>query len=282
MERRQFIKTSALSLLGLYACNGLKLRAQEEPLGVQLYTVRVSASEDIEQTLEKLRKLGYINLEIFGYDGKFFGKTTKEFAEILKNTGQRLISSHHVADLKNRKSITHNWELAVEELAFLEAKYMVYAYIPAEDRTKENYYFLPELFNRFGEITQEGGIQFAYHNHDFEFENFEKSNFYDFLLNETSDDLVKMELDLYWIVKAGRKPQDYFEKHPGRFPLWHLKDIDSEGKTVELGTGLINFDELFAYKKQSGLEYWFVEQDESTDPFNSLQISANFLKIRNY
>ena len=286
MERKYFIKTLSLGLLGFYACKGFGIKSDlKKPLGVQLYTVRNEVSKNLDQTLEKLAALGYTNLEIYGYDGTFFGKTPKQFAEILKNTGLKLISSHHIAGIKEKSkgTLSDGWKNAVEDMAFLDAKYMVCSYLFPNERNSEVYLSLPNLLNRCGEITQEGGIQFAYHNHDFEFERFENSTVYDFLLNNCDEDLVKMELDLYWITKAGFDPIKYFEKYPKRFPLWHVKDMDAQMKDfTEVGNGIIDFDRIFAKKNLAGLDYWFVEQDESNNPFESLKKSRDFLLRKNY
>ncbi len=282
MQRRTFLKTSSLALLELSSCKSLGLPYSNKKLGVQIYTVRDAAYQDIEKTFEQLAELGYTDLEIFGYDGKFFGKTAKEFRTILKNTGQKLISSHHTTDLKISSKLYDDWQIAAGDILSLDGQYMVYAYLFPEQRTKETFKSLPEIFEKFGEISMEGGIQFAYHNHDFEFEPFGDSNLYDFILNETSENLVKMELDLYWITKAKKSAIDYFEKYPGRFPLWHVKDMNNKGETVEVGNGIINLDSIFAERKKAGLKYWFVEQDESQNPFESLRISRDFLSGKNW
>lgn len=157
---------------------------------------------------------------------------------------------------------------------------MVYAYLFPEQRTPEIYNSLPEIFQKFGEISQEGGIQFAYHNHDFEFEKLNGEIIYDFLLKNTSDNLVKMELDLYWITKAGLDPVDYFKKYPGRFTLWHVKDMAAGTKDfVEVGSGIIDFQRIFASQQVAGLKHWFVEQDETKrNIFESLKMSRDYIR----
>lgn len=286
MERKDFIKTLSLGLLGLYSCKNIGVLSSSKRLGVQLYTVRDAVSKNLENALEKLASLGYTDLEIYGYDGTFFGKSPAEFKTILKNTGLKVISSHHIAGFKEKGkgTLSNGWEKAVEDLDFLDAKYMVCSYLFPEERTKEIYKKLPDLLEKSGSITKNSGIQFAYHNHDFEFEDFENGeNFYDFLLKNTSPDLVKMELDLYWITKAGFDPLDYFEKHPNRFPLWHVKDMEAGTKNfAEVGNGTIDFDRIFAKREQAGLKYWFVEQDESKDAFESLKMSRDFLSRKNF
>jgi sugar phosphate isomerase/epimerase len=162
---------------------------------------------------------------------------------------------------------------------------MVCSYLFPEERTIENYKKLPELLNKSGEITKKSGIQFAYHNHDFEFEKFDETkNIYDFILENSSQDLVKMELDLYWISKAGLDPILYFEKYPKRFPLWHVKDMKSGTKDfAEIGNGTIDFKRIFEAKEKAGLEHWFLEQDSSDkDIFESIKISKKYISENSF
>lgn len=287
MQRKDFIKLSSLGFLGLYACGTSNFKSNTKTLAIQLYTVRDAISQDLEKTLERLAALGFTRLEIYGYNGTFFGKTRNEFQSILKNTGMKVISSHHTTGLlhKEQGTLLENWEKSVEDLDFIGAEYMVCSYLFPEERTLENYKKLPELFNTSGEITKTAGIQFAYHNHDFEFEKFdEKQNVYDFILNNSSSDLVKMELDLYWMAKAGIDPLSYFEKYPKRFPLWHVKDMKAGSKDfAEIGNGTIDFERIFKDREKAGLEYWFLEQDSSDkDMFESIKISKEHISEHPY
>lgn len=282
MHRKDFIKLSALGILGLYSCGISHLKNRKKTLAIQLYTVRDAMAANPEKTLERLAEMGFTGLEIYGYDGTFFGKTSKEFQNILKNTGLRVISSHHTTGIfnKGQGTLLNNWEKSVEALHFIGSEYMVCSYLFPEERTIENYKKLPELLENSGKVTKEAGIQFAYHNHDFEFEKFDETrNVYDFILENSSSELVKMELDLYWIAKAGIDPLVYFENYPKRFPLWHVKDMKEGSKDfTEIGNGTIDFERIFKAKEQAGLEYWFLEQDSSDkDIFESIRISSEFV-----
>ncbi|MDQ1162712.1 sugar phosphate isomerase/epimerase [Chryseobacterium sp. SORGH_AS 447] len=287
MQRKDFIKLSSLGFLGLYACGTSNFKSNTKTLAIQLYTVRDAISQDLEKTLERLAALGFTRLEIYGYNGTFFGKTRNEFQSILKNTGMKVISSHHTTGLlhKEQGTLLENWKKSVEDLDFIGAEYMVCSYLFPEERTLENYKKLSELFNTSGEITKTAGIQFAYHNHDFEFEKFnEKQNVYDFILNNSSSDLVKMELDLYWMAKAGIDPLSYFEKYPKRFPLWHVKDMKAGSKDfAEIGNGTIDFERIFKDREKAGLQYWFLEQDSSDkNMFESIKISKEHISEHSY
>jgi len=282
MNRKEFLSLSALGIFAL-SCKNLGMMNTKKTLGIQLYTVRNELKENVEKTLEKLAALGFNTLELYGYDGTFFGKSRSEFLQILKNTGMKAVSSHHVTGFasQGKGTLLNNWEKTIEDLKFLGCEFLVCSYLFPEERTREIYLKLPDLFGKCALQAQNSGLQFAYHNHDFEFENFENNqNFYDFLLQKTDPMLVKMELDLYWMAKAGKNPLKYFEKFPGRFPLWHVKDMEDESKDfTEIGNGIIPFKNIFEERKKAGLHYWFVEQDESKrNMHESLKISRDYIR----
>lgn len=286
MNRKNFIALSSLGFLGLYACGTLNMINNKKNLAIQLYTVRDVISENLEKALEKLAELGFSQIEIYGYDGTFFGKTRTEFQSILKNVGLEVISSHHTTGIihNTKGTLLNDWEKSVEDLHFIGSKYMVCSYLFEEERTLEHYKKLPELLNQSGEITKKAGIEFAYHNHDFEFEKFDDITVYAFILDNTSPDFVKMELDLYWMAKAGFNPLTYFEKYPKRFPLWHVKDMKAGTKDfTEIGNGTIDFKTIFDAREKAGLKHWFVEQDSSDkDMFESLKISTDYIAKNNF
>ncbi|MFC7347379.1 sugar phosphate isomerase/epimerase family protein [Chryseobacterium zhengzhouense] len=282
MRRKEFLALSSLGFLGI-SCGISGRHSYQKNMAIQLYTVRDSISKDLEKTLEKLAYLGYKNLEIYGYNGRFFGKTKSEFQTILKNNGLQVISSHHTTgrtDLHDG-TLLQNWEQTLEDLNFIGATYAVCSYLPEPERTKEAYQKLPELLESAGKISKQNGVQLAYHNHDFEFLKMDdENNFYDFILKNTSSDLVKMELDLYWISKAGLDPLVYFEKYPNRFPLWHVKDMKAETKDfTEIGNGTVDFKKIFEAREKAGLKHWFLEQDSSDkDIFESISMSTKYIK----
>ena len=286
MKRRHFIQNLSFGAAGLYMSPLLADQFKKKSLNVQLYTVRDAVSKNLEGTLERLAGLGYKNIELCGYNGTFFGKTVSEFKTILGNTGIKVLSSHHTTGIamKGKGTLSDGWDKAIEDVHAIGAEYMVCAFLFPNERTPEIYKSLPAMFEKAATATNAAGIQFAYHNHDFEFEKLGDTLVYDFLLNNTPADLVKMEMDLYWISKAGQDPVQYFEKYPGRFHLWHVKDMEAGTKAItEVGNGTIDFDRIFKARKKAGLKYWFVEQDTSKrDMFESLTISRNNLAKKNY
>ena len=240
-------------------------------IGLQLYTLRTDLSKDLEGTLKKVAAIGYKEVELFGYnDGKFFGKTPKEFKAILDGLGLDPVSGHYGAgvQMKDQKgTLSNDWQRAVDDAATIGQKYVNCAYLTdGERKSIDDYKKYVDLFNKSGEVAKKAGLQFGYHNHDFEFKKMDGQLPYD-IIASTDPDLVKLELDLYWIVKAGLDPVDLFKKYPGRFPLWHVKDMDKGDQSfAEVGTGSIDFKKIFDARKIAGMTHFFVEQDVAKIP----------------
>ena len=292
--RRSFLKTSAVYSAGLLAAPRL-FSSAGPAIGLQLYTVRDFMAKDPASTLAKVAQIGYNSLEGATYnsgDEKFYGMDAKTFAGLLKNNGQVMRSCHYRygedskgATLTNGQfngTILHDWDKAVEDAHALGLKYMICAWLSEPERgTLDHYKQMAANFNIAGEKCSKAGIQFCHHNHDFEFAAQDGKYPYDILLNETDPKLVKMELDLYWATKAGQDPVKIFEAHPGRFPLWHLKDMDNTPAHAftEVGNGTIDFKKIFAHKDTAGMKYWFVEQDRCPgSPFDSITKSITYIK----
>ena len=179
-------------------------------------------------------------------------------------------------------SMRKGWEQSVEDAAALGQQYMVLAFLfPNERKNLDQYKQVAADLNKAGEICKKSGIQMAYHNHDFEFQPIEGVFPFDILMKETDPSLVKAELDLFWAVKAGKQPVDLFTQYRGRVALWHVKDMDNTEKKsfTEVGNGVINFREIFKAHKKSGMQHFFVEQDQCPgSPFDSISQSIAYIK----
>jgi len=288
-SRRAFVKSAALLSAGALISPPL-LAAGKQTIGLQLYTVRDAMAKDPAGTLAKVAQLGYNSVEGATYTGsqKFYGMTPPEFTKLLKKNGLIMPSSHYILGeaLNNGQpipgTILHGWDQAVDDAAQVGVKYMVCAYLMDSERGNlDHYKLIADQLNKAGERSKKNGIQLCYHNHDFEFAAQNGQLPYDALLNSTDKELVKMELDLYWATKAGHDPIELFRAHPGRFPLWHVKDMDKTDKKdfTEVGNGVIDFKKIFAEKNLAGMKYFFVEQDRTPgSPFDSIQQSISYIK----
>jgi sugar phosphate isomerase/epimerase len=258
-------------------------------IGLQLYTVRDAMQADPTGTLAKVAQIGYNSLEGATYTGteKFYGMDPQTFKGVLKNNGLVMRSCHYrlgedQTDGHVKGTMLDDWKRATDDAAALGLTYMVCAWLSPKERLGlDHYKKLAKDFNTAAETCKAAGIQFCYHNHDFEFEQEDGKYKYDVLLNETDPALVKMEMDLYWVSKAGQDPIKLFEKHPGRFPLWHLKDMDAtaDHAFTEVGNGTIDFKNIFKHKDKAGMKYFFVEQDKCPgSPFDSITTSITYIK----
>ncbi len=286
--RRSFIKTTSLASAALFITPG-NLNFNHSYIGLQLYTVRDAMAKDPAATLAKVAKVGYNSVEgTYTGTAKFYGMDAKTFAASLKQNGLIMLSCHYRLgeDQDNGKdvmgTILHGWDQAVDDAKAVGAKYMVCAWLsPTERGNIDHFKLLAERLNKAGETCKKAGIQLCYHNHDFEFIKDNNQLPYDILLNNTDKDNVKFESDLYWMTKAGQDPVAIFNAHPGRFPLWHVKDMDNTDKHMftEVGNGTIDFKKIFKSADKAGLKYFFVEQDVTPgDPFDSITKSIAYIK----
>ncbi len=286
--RRSFLKSTSIVSAGLYMAPSA-FKAKSPLIGLQLYTVRDAMEKDPISTLSKVAQIGYNSVEGATYTGteKFYGMSPQEFKKVLKQNGLVMLSSHYrLGEAKEKGEISkgtmlHDWDKAVDDAAQLGLKYMICAWLAEEERgTLEHYKYVADQLNIAGERCKKSGIQLCYHNHNFEFEKQGDTYPYDILLGSDKN-LVKMEIDLYWIKKAGQDTIKLFHEHPGRFPLWHIKDMDNtpEQNFTEVGSGVINFKEIFKYKNLAGMKYFFVEEDKCPgSPFDSITKSINYIK----
>ncbi|MES2375720.1 MAG: TIM barrel protein [Bacteroidota bacterium] len=289
LTRRSFVKTSAVLSAGLLAAPSL-LAYDKKYIGLQLYTVRDAMAANPAAALAKVAQVGFNSLEGATYTGdeKFYGMNPKAFKQVLKQNGLVMLSSHYRLgeEQTNGKdtmgTMLHDWDKAVDDAAEVGLKYMVCAYLSDPERGNlDHYKKLADDFNRAGERCKQAGIQFCYHNHDFEFKQQDGKYPYETLLANTDKNLVKMEMDLYWVTKAKQDPIKLINDNPGRFPLFHVKDMDKTpvGSFTEVGNGIIDFKSIFKHADKAGMKYFFVEQDKTPgDPFNSITQSFNYIK----
>ena len=177
--------------------------------------------------------------------------------------------------------LTNDFDRLFETASTLNEKYLVCNYLVESERTSlDDYKAHCDLLNKCGEKAESAGITMGYHNHDFEFFDFDGQKPYDILLDRCDKDLVRFEMDMYWMTVSKQDPTAYFEKHPGRFPLWHVKDMNSEKQFTPVGQGIIDWKKIFAKADIAGLEQYFVEQDQSPngDPLKDITQSLSYLK----
>jgi sugar phosphate isomerase/epimerase len=282
-NRRKFIQQASLLSAGLML-KPVPAKRFHKNVGLQLYTVREQIAKDVPGVIAKVAQAGYTNVEPNGYTvaSKFWGMDAKAFKNILDANNLITTSGLYGIDIggeTNFDDLKHFAEVA----NILGEKYVVIPWIYEQYRkTADDYKVLADKMNKAGEVTKAAGVHLGYHNHNFEFTDMGSGQTgYDLILNNTDPALVKMEMDIYWIVSGGADPVTLFHQHPGRFSLFHVKDMDKANSKLntEVGTGTIDFKKIFANAKLAGLDYAFVEQENfAIDWYASISQSAKYLK----
>lgn len=279
ITRLAFIKQSAVLTAGLMV-KPAALELKTNKIGLGLYTLRNELSKDVQDTLTKVKNLGYTDVETFGYNGKYWNLAPADFSKLLKSIGLVSTSGHYYpAESFLDAGWEDKWKKAMDDSASIGQTYIVVPYLGAPARTIENYKKFADSFSKAAAMAKKNKLTFAYHNHNFEFDDISGQNGFDILMK--SDPAVKFEMDIYWVSFAGKDPISIMKAHPGRFPLWHVKDMDKTEKKsfTEVGNGVIDYKKIFDNAKVSGMKHFYVEQDQSAStPMQSIEKSINYLK----
>ena len=276
INRRCFVKTSAgLGLAGMASLSGV-LNVCAAPgrisnYGVQLYTVRHLINENMPRTLEQIAEIGFKEVE--GLIN--LGGTAKKFRNALDQNGLKCISRH----MDPIQLETETLKQFIDEAHTIGQKYLILGWIPPEERVNlDQYKALVEKLNVSSHMCKDAGIQFGYHHHDFEFIELEGVMPYELLFGQTDTDLMKIEMDFYWMAVAKQDPFDLFDQYPGRFPMCHLKDMDDNGFFADVGKGNIDFERNLSRAEKAGFEHFFIEHDEPTDPLETIRYGLESMK----
>jgi sugar phosphate isomerase/epimerase len=290
MNRRNFVRqTGALMSASLLTVPGFALVPPKKyKMGLQLFTVRRAMASDLTGTLKTIASIGYEDLETYGFDaeqGKYYGLKASDFKQLLTDNRLTTSSGHYdfVTFLdKPNDALARYVDQCIEGAHALDQRYITWPWLNPESRTLEKFRLVAEKLNFIGEKVNKGGLGFAYHNHDFEFIDHNGEIGYDIIMRDTDPSLVKLQLDLYWAMHSSKRtPHELFSKQPGRFVMWHVKDMDKKTRDyTELGNGSIDFKVIMPDASLAGLEYYFVEQGGNffKDPIQSITDSAAFMK----
>jgi len=288
MNRRTFLEILTAAAVLPRHLSWAAAEHRIEKIGLQLYTVRDQMKADFDGTIAKVASIGYKEVEFAGY----FGHTPEQVRAVIDRNGLTSPSCH-----VEYAVLSDKWPSVIESSKTIGQSYIVCPWIPEEIRKQpDGWKRAIDTFNHAGEISKKSGIQFAYHNHWFEFLPVNGKLPYDMLLEQCDPDLVKMELDLCWITVAGADPLTYFNRYPGRFPLVHVKDMkklpkvsasggqdfgDSLKDMTAVGSGIIDWKRIFAQSEKAGIKHYIVEHDKPEAPFESIKISYDYLsKLR--
>jgi sugar phosphate isomerase/epimerase len=290
INRRNFIvqSTSAMSACLLSAHGFTNVSTAKYKMGLQLFTVRGPLANDVAGTIKKIAGIGYEDCETYGYDpaqGKYYGLKASAFKQLLADNKMITTSGHYDFTKffdKTTDELMQYVDQCIEGAHALGQRYITWPWLDPAFRTLENFRLLTGKLNAIGERVNKAGLGFAYHNHDFEFVDYNGENGYDIIMRETDPSLVKLQMDLYWIIYASKlSPVELFSRQPGRFVMWHIKDMDKKSRDYsEVGNGSIDFTIILPEASRAGLQYYYIEQggNFAKDPIQSITDSATYFK----
>lgn len=299
-NRRKFLQQSGAAAFATMFLSDKTFASsfdEKHAIGIQLFTFFETMDNDVEGTLKKIADIGYKEIEsAFSKKPGYYGMKPKEFASYLNSIGLLWVS-HHVLGapfklppgtklpagtdgkpmtIPPMRNLKENMQELVDEAAESGVAFLVCANTPIAtmDEIKSSI----DVLNKTGEACKKAGIAFAYHNHDAEFKEVEGQKPYDLFLKQTDPQLVKMELDIAWAIKGGADVMALFQNNQGRFPLWHVKDLDASRQNIlPVGSGAIDYKKIFAAANVAGMKHIFIEHDFPKDAFASIRESYNYL-----
>ncbi|MEZ4699023.1 MAG: sugar phosphate isomerase/epimerase [Rhodothermales bacterium] len=292
-SRRHFLKQAA-GLGGAMLASGASLAALNPfaapRIGVQLYTLRDLMKDDFEGTIEKVAAIGYKEVEFAGY----YDRSPDQVRALLDRLGLTSPSVH-----AGLEGLREDLEGNLDTYARIGHTYVTIPALPGAFGGQIAADAWPKFaseFNTIGKACKARGLKLAYHNHNFEFAPVGNQTALDVLLSQTDPDLVSFELDLAWAYIGGQDPLAWFDRYPGRFAMWHVKDVKGPdvvakafketpreafrvfGERVSaVGDGDIDFKKIFAAAKKSGMEHYFVENDFPKDALANITASYKSL-----
>jgi sugar phosphate isomerase/epimerase len=290
VSRRNFIfQSTSLLSASLLVGNGFSnISFAKYKMGLQLFSIRDPLAKDLTGTIKKIASVGYEDCETYGYDPtqvKYYGLKAVAFKRLLEDNNMITTSGHYDFTNyfgKSTDAMMQYVDQCIEGAHALGQTYITWPWLDPTYRTLENFRLLAGKLNTIGERVTKAGLGFAYHNHDFEFIDYNGQNGYDIIMKETDPAIVKLQMDLYWIMHSSKRtPSQLFDLQPGRFVMWHIKDMDKVSRDYsELGNGSIDFTIILPLAQRAGLKYYYIEQggNFAKDPIQSVTDSAAYFK----
>ncbi|HEX6225214.1 MAG TPA: sugar phosphate isomerase/epimerase [Chryseolinea sp.] len=290
VSRRDFILQSscALSAAVIALPNFVKAAAPKYKMGLQLFSIRQPLANDVSGTIKKVAAMGYEDSETYGYNPEqvtYYGLKAEAFKQLLADNGMTTTSGHYDFTKffdKSEDLMMRYVDQCIQGANALGQRYITWPWLDPAFRTLEHFRALTGKLNAIGERVKKAGLGFAYHNHDFEFVDYNGDNGYEIIMRETDPELVKLQIDLYWVKHSSKlSPAQLFDKQPGRFVMWHIKDMDKVSRDYsELGNGSIDYSVILPEASKAGLQYYYIEQggNFAKNPLQSVADSAAYFK----
>lgn len=293
LNRRTFLQalaTTAASASLLSIPSPARGSASKYKMGLQLFTIRDAMSLDLKGTLKQVRALGYEDTETYGFEPQqiaYYGMKAADFKSLLDDNQLITTSGHYnFSELlyKSDDEMKKYVDQCVVGAKAIGHQYITWPWLQPEYRSMDSFRILVKKLNMIGEQVSKSGLGFAYHNHDFEFTDHNGENGYDLIMRETDPKTVKLQIDLYWVMHSSKQsPVELFRKQPGRFVMWHIKDMHKVSRDyTELGNGSIDYTAILPHASLAGLQYYYLEQggNFASNSMQSIADSAAFFKTK--
>lgn len=279
MNRRDFIQQSlsaaaiAFTANDLFAHEAIAAKGSLSKFGCQLYSIRDILPKDPKGNMKALADMGYKYFESYGSD-ILWGMSPKESKAFLSDIGVKMVSAH--------VGLPGSTDELMAKAAEAGLSYVICPAIGPQ-KSKEAWLEKADAFNKAGELAKKHGIKYGYHNHSYSFTTNNGLIGQKLLLENTDPKLVTFELDICWSEAAGADTIGHLKENEGRYKLVHIKQLVSkEGKPkqTDLDKGVIDFKGIIKTAKSTGVDFYFVEQEEyPVDPLTSMKSNADFLKV---
>lgn len=290
MERRTFVKLGgAASLMSLLPVSCMNLEQSPKfKMGYQLYSIRDEMEKDPIATLKALKGMGYQDFEHYGFDGtdgSYYGYAAGDFKAILDDLELNVSSGHYPFSgfLNDSPDALKRYvDAAIKGAKTVGSSYITWPWLDSEYRNLEGFTKTAQMVGQIAEQVTDAGIGFAYHNHGFDFLEFDGKTGFEIVADNTDPEQVKLQLDLYWVMHSAKlTPAQWVEKYPGRIVMWHIKDMHKVSRDyTELGNGSIDYHKVLPDTVKSGLEYYYIEQggNFTENSMDSARFSAAYFK----
>lgn len=284
--RRTFLTQAGLVSAACFVKPSLlKAAASDKVAGLQLYSLRDQLPKDVKGVIAKVAEAGYKQVETFGYNKQngYWGLTSKDFSQLLKDNGLKSPSGHYAINQYLGNGSTEDLQMNIDVCHALGQEYLIVPSLAEQFiKTGEDFKNVADKMNKVAMLLKKEDLKLGYHNHNFEWKVADGTTFYDTLLANTDPELVHMEMDIFWVVRAGQNPIEILEKHKGRYKFVHIKDRDKTQTNLntEIGKGSIDFKSIIPQAKKAGVKYFIMEQENylNIDPYVSIKESADYIK----
>lgn len=289
INRRYFLQQLAASSAAVLTLPHFdKVGQPKYKMGLQLFTIRDAMKLDLNGTLKKVSAIGYQDTETYGFDPEkvsYYGLQASDFKQLLESHQLTTTSGHYnFYEFLNRSKddVKRYVDQCIKGATAVGHRYITWPWLDPDHRTMADFKVLVNQLNFIGERVTNAGLGFAYHNHDFEFKDHEGTNGYELIMRETDASAVKLQIDLYWVMHSSKlSPAELFKQQPGRFVMWHIKDMDKVSRDyTELGNGSIDYTKILPEASVAGLQYYYLEQggNFSKNSMQSIQDSADYFR----